>query len=84
MDYLPVVQHIRSNIRTVIIGKDDTVDLLMISLLCSGHVLIEDMPGMGKPRWRPLWRRLWAALSGGSSLRRMFCPPILPALACST
>ena len=74
MDYLPVVQHIRSNIRTVIIGKDDTVDLLMISLLCSGHVLIEDMPGMGKTT---LASALAASL--GCSFRRIqFTPDVLP------
>lgn len=74
MDYLPVVQHIRSNIRTVIIGKDDTVDLLMISLLCSGHVLIEDMPGMGKTT---LVSALAASL--GCSFRRIqFTPDVLP------
>ena len=48
MDQLPVIQNIRNNIRSVIIGKDETINLLLTALLCSGHVLIEDMPGMGK------------------------------------
>ena len=41
-------QRIRSNIAKVIVGRDDTVTLLMAALLCKGHVLIEDVPGTGK------------------------------------
>lgn len=36
------------NVGKVIIGKRDVVDLLLISLICQGHVLIEDVPGVGK------------------------------------
>ena len=36
------------NIHKVIIGKEDTIRLLYISLLCNGHILIEDVPGTGK------------------------------------
>ncbi len=39
---------LRENISRVIVGKDDTIDLVLISLLCSGHVLLEDVPGVGK------------------------------------
>jgi MoxR-like ATPase len=46
------VQHIaealRSNIALVLIGKLDVIDLLLVALLSDGHVLIEDVPGMGK------------------------------------
>lgn len=46
------VQHlttaIRENIAQVIIGKLDVIDLLLVALLSDGHVLIEDVPGMGK------------------------------------
>ena len=48
MDYLHTLDDIRSNIRQVIVGKDTVIDHLLISLVCSGHVLIEDMPGLGK------------------------------------
>ena len=41
-------QRIADNIKNVIIGKDDAVDLAVIGLLCQGHVLIEDLPGVGK------------------------------------
>ena len=36
------------NVGRVIVGKRDVVDLLLISLICQGHVLIEDVPGVGK------------------------------------
>lgn len=39
---------IRDNIARVIIGKLDVIDLLLVALLSDGHVLIEDVPGMGK------------------------------------
>ena len=39
---------IRNNVARVIIGKLDVIDLLLVSLLSNGHVLIEDVPGMGK------------------------------------
>ncbi|MCX7921195.1 MAG: MoxR family ATPase [Clostridia bacterium] len=41
-------ERIKNNIAKVIVGKDDIVDLMLVSLFCSGHVLLEDYPGMGK------------------------------------
>ena len=37
-----------SNIGKVMVGKTDAVDLLIVAMLCRGHVLIEDVPGVGK------------------------------------
>jgi MoxR-like ATPase len=39
---------IRANIGSVIVGKEGAIDLLLIALLSEGHVLIEDVPGLGK------------------------------------
>jgi MoxR-like ATPase len=39
---------LRANIGRVIIGKDAEIDLLLSALLCEGHVLLEDVPGIGK------------------------------------
>ena len=44
----PLVYALQQNIRRVIVGKDDAIELLLIALLCRGHVLIEDVPGVGK------------------------------------
>lgn len=41
-------QRIQENIAQVIIGKRDAVELLLVALLCDGHVLLEDVPGIGK------------------------------------
>ena len=32
----------------VIVGKDDVIELLLVALFCDGHVLLEDVPGIGK------------------------------------
>ena len=42
------ITNIKANISKVIIGKEETVDLLLTSLIAGGHVLLEDVPGMGK------------------------------------
>ena len=42
------VQRLRDNIRTVFYGHPRAVDLLLVGLLARGHVLIEDVPGVGK------------------------------------
>jgi len=39
---------IKANISKVLVGRDDTIELVLISLLCGGHVLLEDVPGVGK------------------------------------
>lgn len=74
MDFTQTLNDIRRNIKKVIVGKDGVIDLLMVSLLCSGHVLIEDLPGLGKTT-------LASALASslGCSFRRIqFTPDVLP------
>ena len=39
---------IKSNIGQVLVGKDDVVELILAAVLSGGHVLIEDVPGIGK------------------------------------
>lgn len=39
---------IRENVARVIVGKDAVIDLVLVALLCEGHVLMEDVPGVGK------------------------------------
>ena len=43
-----IVRQIQENIGKVIVGKADATELLLVALLCRGHVLIEDVPGVGK------------------------------------
>lgn len=43
-----LLHSIVSNVEKVIIGKKNAIELILCSLLCKGHVLIEDVPGVGK------------------------------------
>ncbi len=38
----------RANVQKVIVGKDDAINLALVALICRGHVLVEDVPGIGK------------------------------------
>jgi len=42
------VTRVTENVKRVIVGKDQVIELAMVALLCEGHVLIEDVPGIGK------------------------------------
>ena len=43
-----MVSSLKQNIARAVVGKDDVVELMLTALLCEGHVLIEDVPGVGK------------------------------------
>lgn len=74
MDYRDMLQKIRDNIGRVIVGKEETIEYLLCALLCGGHVLIEDKPGLGKTK---LAATLAASL--GCSFRRIqFTPDVVP------
>ena len=66
------IQRIVANVEKVIVGKLEAIQLLMVALLCEGHVLIEDVPGVGKTM---LARAI--ALSLGGSFKRLQCTPDL-------
>lgn len=44
----PAIEKIRANVGKVIIGKDVVIDLILTALLAEGHVLLDDVPGLGK------------------------------------
>ena len=52
-------RQVSDNVERVIVGKRDVIELLLVALLCDGHVLLEDVPGVGKTmlpaRWPPAW-----------------------------
>ncbi|MBQ8683769.1 MAG: MoxR family ATPase [Clostridia bacterium] len=74
MDAQTCLKAIRDNMQKVMVGKDNTIDLLLVALICSGHVLIEDLPGLGKTT-------LVSALAdslGCAFQRIQFTPDVLP------
>ncbi|MCE5259862.1 MAG: MoxR family ATPase [Chloroflexi bacterium] len=66
------VDTVINNVEHVIVGKRQAIELVMVALLCDGHVLIEDIPGVGKTM---LARAV--ALSLGCSFKRLQCTPDL-------
>ena len=43
-----IVQVLKQNIGRVVVGRDEAIELMLCALICRGHVLIEDVPGVGK------------------------------------
>ena len=69
-----LAQRLRENVAQVIVGKDEVVDQLLVALFCEGHVLLEDVPGIGKTT---LARSL--AYSLDCEFRRIqFTPDLMP------
>ncbi len=65
---------VRENVQQVIVGRDEVIDLALVAILCEGHILIEDVPGIGKTT---LAKSLAASL--GCTFRRIqFTPDLLP------
>ena len=69
-----VASRLRENIQKVIVGKDDVINLTLVAVLTEGHLLLEDVPGIGKTT---LARAL--AVSLGCTFSRIpFTPDLLP------
>ena len=43
-----MINALQQNIGKVIVGKEEAIEYALVALLCKGHVLIEDVPGVGK------------------------------------
>jgi len=67
-------QKLKDNLSKVIIGKNETITLTIIGFLCQGHLLIEDVPGVGKT----MLARSLAKSLGCSFKRIQFTPDMLP------
>ncbi len=69
-----LAQRVKQNVSRVIVGKDDVIDLLLVALFSSGHVLLEDVPGTGKT----LLAKTLAKSINCSFKRIQFTPDLLP------
>lgn len=73
-DIQATARRIMDNINTVIVGKESVIELVLVALLCEGHVLIEDVPGIGKTTLaKAVARSLKCAFR-----RIQFTPDLLP------
>src|SRR5881628_21834 len=69
-----LLNRLLDNVGTVVLGKPEVIKLAVVALLAEGHVLIEDVPGVGKT----LLARALAASIDCSFRRLQFTPDLLP------
>ena len=74
VDVASIAQRISENIQKVILGKKDEIELAILALLSKGHILLEDVPGVGKT----VLAKSLAASLGCSFKRIQFTPDLLP------
>lgn len=74
MDYQKMVQNVLDNIERVIIGKREIAQLSLTALIAKGHVLLEDVPGVGKT----MMVRALAKSVNADFKRIQFTPDLLP------
>lgn len=69
-----MAERVKENVGKVIVGKEEVIELVLVALLCEGHLLIEDVPGIGKTTLAKA-----VARSLDCSFRRIqFTPDLLP------
>ncbi|MGC9002109.1 MAG: AAA family ATPase [Dictyoglomus sp.] len=72
--YVEFKEKVVKNVSKAIVGKEKIIELIAISFICGGHVLLEDVPGLGKT----LMVKAFAKTIGGSFKRIQFTPDLLP------
>ena len=70
------IERIRANMAGVFVGKPEIIQMVLTGLLADGHLLIEDVPGIGKTLLRGPWPAALAVASIGFNSRRTCCPAI--------
>lgn len=73
-DFVEKVGQLSANIRKVVVAREETLRLALVGLLCDGHVLLEDVPGVGKT----LLAKSLARSIEASFRRIQFTPDLLP------
>lgn len=68
------MERLKNNVRKVLAGKDEIVELIFIAMICEGHLLMEDVPGTGKT----MMAKIVAKSIKGTFRRIQFTPDLLP------
>ena len=69
-----IIDHVLREVRKAVVGKDDVILTMFTAMLAGGHVLLEDIPGVGKTTLAVAFSRAFAL-----NYRRMqFTPDVLP------
>ena len=71
-DVRQFARKLAANVQKVIVGKEEAIELILVALFCEGHILLEDVPGVGKTM---LSRAVAASL--GCTFKRLQCTPDL-------
>jgi MoxR-like ATPase len=74
-DTARLCERVLAEVERVIVGKPDAIEMVLLGVLASGHILIEDLPGLGKT----LLARTFATVLGLEFTRVQFTPDMLPA-----
>lgn len=72
--YVEFRRKIIENVSRVIVGKEEVIELVANAFICGGHVLLEDIPGVGKT----MFIRAFSASIGSEFKRIQFTPDLLP------
>lgn len=68
-----ITQEIQKQIRRVVIGKDEVVRKVLMAILSRGHVLLEDVPGVGKTTMALAFAKCWGWTQSVCSSHRIHC-----------
>ncbi len=69
-----LASRVRRGVQQAIVGKDDVIDLAIVALLCRGHILVEDVPGIGKTTLAKALAQSLGCVFG----RVQFTPDLMP------
>lgn len=74
LEYVEQIKEIEQEIQKVVVGKNDIIDLILTGMIANGHILLEDIPGVGKTTLALAFSKVLSM----SYKRMQFTPDVLP------